>query len=152
MTLDSLLWSWFMLYNRKERMEVLTVKKVSEQTGVSIRTLRYYDRVGLLKPDEVTAAGYRLYGETALMRLRHILIYRELDFSLKEITDLLDKPDAERNALLEKQIAQLERKREQLSELITFAKGVRIVGVKHMDHTKMDAKTLDEQAKRAKQL
>ena len=129
-----------------------TVKQVSEQTGVSIRTLRYYDRIGLLRPDEVTAAGYRLYGESALLRLQHILIYRELDFSLKEIAALLDLPDAERNSLLEKQIALLEQKREHISQLITFARGVQIVGVKNMDHTKMNAKAFDEQAKQAKQL
>lgn len=133
-------------------MHVLTVKQVSEQTGVSIRTLRYYDRIGLLRPDEVTAAGYRLYGESTLLRLQHILIYRELDFSLKEIAALLDQPDAERNRLLEKQITLLERKREHISQLITFARGVQIVGVKNMDHTKVNAKTFDEQAKQAKQL
>lgn len=133
-------------------MRVLTVKQVSEQTGVSIRTLRYYDKIGLLKPDEVTTAGYRLYGRTALERLQHILIYRELDFSLKEIAEILKKPDAEKNALMEKQIIELERRKQHLADLITFAKGVHIVGVKHMDYTKMDAKTLDEQAKRAKQL
>ena len=132
---------------------MLTVKQVSEQTGVSIRTLRYYDRIGLLPPDDVTQAGYRLYGDAALMRLQHILIYRELGFSLKNIADMLDLPDAQRNALLEKQIAQLEQKREHLSNLITFAKGVRLVGIKNMEgYPTMNAKTFDEQAKQAKQL
>lgn len=129
-----------------------TVKQVSEETGVSIRTLRYYDRIGLLKPDDVTQASYRLYGEKALERLRYVMVYRELGFSLKEITALLDKPDRERNALLEKQIALLEQKREHISNLITFARGIQIVGVKHMAHEKIDAKTFDEQARQAKQL
>jgi len=133
-------------------MRLKTVKQVSEETGVSIRTLRYYDRIGLVKPDDVTQAGYRLYGENALERLNHVLIYRELGFSLKSIAEMLDKPDAERNALLEKQIALLEQKREQLSHLITFARGVHFVGVKNMDHTGMNAKAFDEQAKQAKQL
>ena len=112
---------------------MLTVKQVSEQTGVSIRTLRYYDRIGLLTPEDVTQAGYRLYGDAALMRLQHILVYRELGFSLKEIAAMLDKPDAERNQLLQKQIEQLEKKREHLSNLITFARGVQIVGIKNME-------------------
>ena len=131
---------------------MLTVKQVSEQTGVSIRTLRYYDRIGLLRPDDVTEAGYRLYGETALMRLQHILIYRELGFSLKNIAEMLEQSDTERNALLEKQIAQLEQKREYLSKLITFARGVQLVGIKNMEHTKMNAKAFDQEAKQAKQL
>lgn len=132
---------------------MLTVKQVSEQTGVSIRTLRYYDRIGLLPPDDVTDAGYRLYGDAAMMRLQHILIYRELGFSLKEIAAMLDKPDAERNQLLQKQIEQLEKKREHLSNLITFARGVQIVGIKNMEgYPIMNAKTFDEQARQAKQL
>ena len=132
---------------------MLTVKQVSEQTGVSIRTLRYYDRIGLLPPDDVTDAGYRLYGDAALMRLQHILVYRELGFSLKEIAAMLDKPDAERNQLLQKQIEQLEKKREHLSNLITFARGVQIVGIKNMEgYPSMNAKTFDEQARQAKQL
>ena len=132
---------------------MLTVKQVSEQTGVSIRTLRYYDRIGLLTPEDVTQAGYRLYGDAALMRLQHILVYRELGFSLKEIAAMLDKPDAERNQLLQKQIEQLEKKREHLSNLITFARGVQIVGIKNMEgYPSMNAKTFDEQARQAKQL
>lgn len=150
--LDSLLWSWFTLYTEEEGMDMFTVKQVSEETGVSIRTLRYYDRIGLLHPDDVTDAGYRLYGETAMRRLRYILVYRELDFSLSEIAVMLDKPDAERNRLLQKQIVKLERKREQLGNLITFARGVQIVGVKNMEDMKMNAKAFDEQAKQAKWL
>ena len=61
-----------------------TVKEVSALTGVTVRTLRYYDRIGLLRPEAVTAVGYRLYGDAALERLRHILLYRELGFSLPD--------------------------------------------------------------------
>lgn len=63
--------------NRKEEM-MRTVKDVSEITGVSIRTLRYYDEIGLLKPTELTEAGYRLYDNKALEKLQEIMFFREL--------------------------------------------------------------------------
>ena len=62
-----------------------TVHEVSKLTGVSIRTLQYYDKIGLLSPAERTAAGYRLYDDTALERLQQILLFRELEFPLKDI-------------------------------------------------------------------
>ena len=74
-----------------------TVHEVSKLTGVSVRTLHHYDEIGLLKPTEVTEAGYRLYGDTALERLQHILLFRELQFPLKDIKDILDSPDFDRN-------------------------------------------------------
>ena len=62
-----------------------TVKEVSKLTGVSVRTLHYYDAIGLLKPTKVTEAGYRMYDDAALSRLQNILLFRELQFPLKEI-------------------------------------------------------------------
>ena len=62
-----------------------TVKDVSEITGVSIRTLRYYDEIGLLKPTELTEAGYRLYDNKALEKLQEIMFFRELEFPLMDI-------------------------------------------------------------------
>ena len=59
-----------------------TVKAVSEITGVSIRTLRYYDEIGLLKPTELTEAGYRLYDSGALEKLQEIMFFRELEIPL----------------------------------------------------------------------
>ena len=67
-----------------------TVKEVSQLTGVSIRTLHYYDRIGLLAPTCVTEAGYRLYDDMALERLQSILLFRELQFPLKEIKQILE--------------------------------------------------------------
>ena len=64
---------------------MMTVNEVSRLTGVSIRTLQYYDKIGLLKPVEHTAAGYRLYDNSALEKLQQILLFRELEFSLKDI-------------------------------------------------------------------
>ena len=70
-----------------------TVNEVSKLTGVSVRTLHHYDEIGLLKPTSTTEAGYRLYDDTALERLQHILLFRELQFPLKDIKAILDSPD-----------------------------------------------------------
>ena len=64
---------------------MMTVNEVSKLTGVSIRTLQYYDTIGLLKPIEYTESGYRLYDDTSLERLQQILLFKELEFPLKEI-------------------------------------------------------------------
>lgn len=69
------------------------VGQVAELTGVSVRTLHHYDRIGLLQPQQRTAAGYRLYGEQDLLRLQQILTLRYLGFPLKRIAELLDRPD-----------------------------------------------------------
>ena len=81
-----------------------TVKEVSKCTGVSVRALHHYDAVSLLKPTQVTDAGYRLYDDNALERLHMILVYRELGLSLKQIRNILDAPDYDRNRVLEHQI------------------------------------------------
>ena len=81
-----------------------TVKEVSRLTGVSVRTLHYYDAIGLLKPAEVTEAGYRLYDDTALGRLQNILLFRELQFPLKEIKAILDSRDFDPSEALAQQI------------------------------------------------
>ena len=74
----------------------MTVNEVSKLTGVSIRTLQYYDKIGLLKPTGYTKAGYRLYDDTALERLQQILLFRELEFSLKEIKEIIESPSFDR--------------------------------------------------------
>ncbi len=74
-------------------MKNYSVKEVAQLSGVSIRTLHYYDQIGLLKPLKRTAAGYRHYGHLELLRLQQILFYKELDFPLKEIVELLDEPE-----------------------------------------------------------
>ena len=68
-----------------------TVKEVSELTGISVRTLQYYDRIGLLPPADRTQAGYRLYDDAALERLQQILLFRELAFPLSEIKAILEE-------------------------------------------------------------
>ena len=88
-----------------------TVKEVSELTGVSIRTLHYYDSIGLLRPTEITESGYRLYDDTALERLQQILLFRELQFPLKEIKEILDSPNFDKDKCLEQQITLLQLKK-----------------------------------------
>lgn len=129
-----------------------TVKEVSLRTGVSVRALHHYDSIGLLRPTKVTEAGYRLYDEAALERLYMILVYRELGLSLKEIGDLLDAPDYNRNRVLEHQIALMQERVEKLQNRITLAKGMRMLGVKAMSFDGFDPKKIDEYSQQAKML
>ena len=129
-----------------------TVKEVSKLTGVSIRTLHYYDSIGLLHPTEITESGYRLYDDAALERLQHILLFRELEFPLKEIKAILDSPSFDRNKALEQQITLLQLKKEHLEALIDFARGIKSIGVRNLDFSAFDTKKMDEYANQAKVL
>ena len=130
---------------------MMTVHEVSKLTGVSVRALHHYDQLGLLKPAEVTEAGYRLYDEGSLARLQSILLFRELQFPLKDIGQILDSPTFDRNKALDQQIRLLELQKEHLENLIEFAKGMKLVGVKRMtDFTAFDTKKIDEYAREAK--
>lgn len=128
-----------------------TIKEVSALTGVSARTLRWYDKLGLLPPTAYTEGGYRLYDDAALERLTQILLYRELEIPLKEICAILDRPDLDRGQVLDQQIALLEQKRTHLENLIHFAIGIKLLGVKHMDFSVFQKDKLDEYAARAKE-
>lgn len=130
---------------------MMTVNEVSKLTGVSIRTLQYYDTIGLLKPSAYTESGYRLYDDTALERLQQILLFKELEFPLKEIKTIVDAPGFDRSKALEQQIELLTMKKEHLENLIDFARGIKWLGVKNMDFTVFDTKKMDEYAKRAKE-
>lgn len=105
-----------------------TVKEVSEITGISIRTLRYYDEIGLLKPTELTEAGYRLYDNKALEKLQEIMFFRELEIPLIDIKKIMDNPNYDKERALLAQKSLLEQKRNRLNgiiELITdVMKGV----------------------------
>ena len=95
-----------------------TVHEVSKLTGVSIRTLHHYDKIGLLSPATRTEAGYRLYNEGDLARLQQILLFRELEFPLKEIRRIIDAPDFDQARALEQQIELLRLRREHIDNLI----------------------------------
>ena len=127
-----------------------TVHEVSQLSKVSVRTLHYYDSIGLLTPSNVTESGYRLYDDTALERLQHILLFRELGFPLKEIKRILDSSDFDRNRALEQQIELLTLKKEHIENLIDFARGIKAIGVKYMDFSAFDTSKIDEYAMQAK--
>ena len=131
---------------------MMTVHEVSRLAGVSIRTLQYYDRIGLLHPAGYTDAGYRLYDDTDLERLRHILLFRELEFPLKDIKAIINSPDFDRSKALEQQIELLKLKKEHIENLMNFAIGIKMLGVKQMDFKAFDRSKLDEYSRRAKEL
>ncbi len=130
---------------------MMTVKQVSRRSGVSIRTLQYYDHIGLLKATAYTEAGYRLYDDTALERLQQILLFRALEFPLKDIQRILSSPNFDRNKALQQQIELLELKKEHIENLITFARGIKLVGGRNMDFSAFDKEKLDRYAKAAKE-
>ena len=139
-----------MITTEKEVIKMMTVHEVSKISGVSIRALHHYDKIGLLPATEVTNVGYRLYDDTALERLQHILLFKELEFSLKEIKEILDSPDFDRSKALEQQIHLLELRKEHLQNLIDLAWGIKTIGVKHMSFEAFDTRKIDEYAKQAK--
>ncbi len=94
------------------------IKELSQLTGISIRTLRYYDEIGLLKPTDLTEAGYRLYDDKALERLQEILFFKELELSLGEIKVILDNPEYDRQQVLLTQKELLIRKRNRLNGIL----------------------------------
>ena len=127
-----------------------TVKDVSAQTGVSVRTLHYYDRIGLLTPTCVTEAGYRLYDEAAVERLQWIGLYQEMGFSLKKIGEILAADDETRNEILRRQIAEMEEKRRKLDNRILIARGMEMIGVKAMNMEGFDREKIDDYTAQAK--
>lgn len=129
----------------------MTVNEVSRLAGVSIRTLHYYDKIGLLHPADTTESGYRLYDDTALERLQQILLFRELEFPLKEIREILTSDNFDRTKALEQQIELLTLKKEHIENLIDFARGIKLVGVKKMDFKAFDTKKIDDYAQKAKE-
>lgn len=129
-----------------------TVHEVSKLTGVSIRTLQYYDKIGLLNPAGYTQAGYRLYDDTSLETLQQILLFRELEFPLKDIKKIIESPSFDRGKALEQQINLLMLKKEHLENLINLACGIKTIGVKNMDFSAFDTSKIDEYEAQAKAL
>ena len=114
-----------------------TISQVAELTGISIRALQYYDEIGLLKPSELTPSGYRLYDDDALQKLQQILFFKELGFRLKEIREILQKPDFDRIAAFKKQKELLLLKRNRTDRLIQLLshleKGEQCMSFKEFD-------------------
>ncbi len=129
---------------------MMTVNEVSKLTGVSIRTLQYYDKIGLLHPAKYTEAGYRLYDDAALETLQQILLFRELEFPLKDIKEIINSPDYDRSKALGQQIELLKLKKEHIENLIDLALGIKAVGVKQLTFDAFDTRKIDEYAAKAR--
>lgn len=102
----------------------MQIKEFADYTGVSVRTLHYYDEIGLLKPASVDQnTGYRFYDEQSILRMQEILFYRELDFSLKSISEILSSPNYDKKQALKEQKRLLLLKKERLERLICAIDG-----------------------------
>ena len=128
-----------------------TVKEVSDISGISVRTLHHYDKIGLLKPTQVTEAGYRLYDDAALARLKMVLLFRELEFSLAEIRRILDDPGFDLQQALERQLDLLLLRRDRLNDIIAHTRQIQKTGVINMDFTAFDTAKMDEYASKARE-
>lgn len=114
-----------------------TVSQVTKITGISARTLQYYDEIGLLAPSKLTDAGYRLYDDTALQKLQQILFFKELGFKLKEINEFISQPDFDQISAYKKQKELLLLKRNRADRLIQLLsrleKGEQVMSFKEFD-------------------
>lgn len=109
-----------------------TVKEVSALTGISVRTLHYYDEIGLLKPTVLSEAKYRLYDDKALETLQQKLFFREFDLPLKQIKEILENPDLDKNQLWNSQKRMLVLKKERLERIIASIEDI-LKGENKMD-------------------
>jgi DNA-binding transcriptional MerR regulator len=107
----------YRLFIGGERMEY-TVQKLAQLAGVSTRTLRYYDEIGILKPARINSSGYRIYGQSEVDRLQQIMFYRELDISLESIKEIITAPDFDGATALREHRKKLLERKEQLDRLI----------------------------------
>ena len=129
---------------------MMTVHEVSKIAGVSIRTLQYYDKIGLLHPAGYSDSGYRLYDDTDLKRLQQIMLFRELEFPLKDIRKIVEDPHFDQGKALRQQIELLELKKEHLEDLIELARNLQKKGENYMDFKAFDTSKIEEFAREAK--
>jgi MerR family transcriptional regulator, thiopeptide resistance regulator len=114
---------------------VYTIKKLAKLAGTSVRTLHYYDEIGLLKPEYRGANGYRQYGQKSIAKLQQIMFFRELDFSLDEIKTIMARPDFDALEALQSHKELLQKRKERIGELLdTIEKTIKnIKGEKLME-------------------
>lgn len=120
-----------------------TVKEISELTGISARTLHYYDEIGLFKPTDKNEAGYWLYDDKALETLQEILFFREFDIPLKEIKSVMENPALDRNQILRMQRKMLVAKKERLERLIASMDDI-LKGDNKMDFAVFNKEEIEE--------
>ena len=128
-----------------------TVNEISKLTGVSVRTLHHYDDIGLLKPSSVTEKGYRLYDDHALERLQLIMMFKELQFPLKEIKQIISSENLSYTQVIEDQINLLKLRRDRLDNLILAAQNLIDKGETLMDFKNFDEQQIQNYADEAKQ-
>ena len=128
-----------------------SVSEVSRLTGVSVRALHHYDAIGLLTPAAVTEAGYRLYDEENLRRLQSILLFRELEFPLRDIKAMLDSPEFDTHTALEQQIGLLELERKRLDRLIDHARNLQRKGANAADFQAFDRTEMEQYKQEARE-
>lgn len=128
-------------------MQRFSVKQLAKLAGVSVRTLHHYDEIGLLKPESRTESNYRYYGEEELLRLQQILFYKELDFPLSKISEILDDPSFDlEDALRSHKKELLKRKNRTLELLKTVDKTIKNLKTKTMNYEDMYKGFSKEQA------
>lgn len=120
-----------------------TVKEISELTGISVRTLHYYDEIGLFVPTDKSEAGYRLYDDKALETLQQILFFREFDIPLKEIKAIMESPVLDRNQILKMQKDMLLAKKQRLERLIASIDDI-LKGENRMDFAVFNRTEIEE--------
>lgn len=120
-----------------------TVKEISNITGISVRTLHYYDEIGLLKPTDKSDAGYRLYDDKALEQLQQILFFREFDIPLKEIKAVMENPALDRNHILKMQRKMLLTKIKRMEHLVASIDDI-LKGDNKMDFAIFNKTEMDE--------
>ena len=127
-----------------------TVKQLSKLAGISVRTLHYYDEIGLLEPSSIGVNGYRYYEEVALLRLQQILFYRELDLSLGEIKSILVNPDFDVMRTLQAHKQALGKRVERLNRLIETVNNtiLHLKGEKKMSNKSLFAAFTEEEEKK----
>ena len=120
----------------------MKISEVARLSGVTVRTLHYYDEIGLLKPSDITDSGYRKYSSEDLERLQQILFFRELDFPLNEIKEIMLNPNYDKNEALNKHKEFLIEKRKRIDGLITLIdktiKGDNNMSFKEFDNSKIE--------------
>lgn len=121
----------------------MKINEVAKLTGVTVRSLHYYHEIGLLTPSEITEAGYRIYKDDSLATLQQILFFRELDFPLSEIKEIMTNPHYDKTEALAKHRELLIQKRNRLNGLIALVdntiKGDQTMSFKEFDRTEFEA-------------
>lgn len=122
---------------------MMTVKEISKITGISARTIHYYDEIGLFTPTGKTEAGYRLYDDKALENLQQILFFREFDISLKEIRAIMENPNLDRKQILQIQKEMLLAKKERIEKLVASIDDI-LKGDNKMDFEVFNKKEIED--------